>query len=78
MKLKNLKFVLCIFKGHKLTTPSIIDFMDKGNYLCKCYRCGLYEAHGEVGTITVSEKWAIKTKKEFDELFKLFEVKNNE
>lgn len=69
MKLKNINSIFCFFIGHRLTTPSIIDFICTQNYLCKCDRCGLYEAHGEIGTITVSEKWALEAKKEFDELF---------
>ena len=69
MNIKNLKYLFCILKGHKLVEPSIINFMDGRNYLCKCERCGLYEAKGELGRITVWERWAMNTKKEFDGMF---------
>lgn len=66
-----IKYPLCVFKGHMLDTPSIIDFIDSGNYLKRCSRCGLYHARSSLSgiSITVSKRDAEKWKREFDEEF---------
>ena len=71
MKASIIKYPVCLIKGHKLDTPSIIDFMDKGNYLKKCTRCGLYHARSSLSGIelTVTERWALEKNREFDEIF---------
>jgi hypothetical protein len=68
--MKILDFLKCAIRGHILDTPSIINFIDRGNFLKKCSCCGRYvakETHGL--TITLSEKEALEWKKEFEETF---------
>ena len=69
--MKVLKSVLCLFTGHKLDNPSIINPICKDNYLKKCSRCGLYEAHSYLDdiTITITEKEALKLKQKFEDKF---------
>ena len=64
-----IKYPVCLIKGHKLDTASIIDFIDRGNHLIKCSRCGLYHAQSSLSGIgmTVSERCAMKWKREHDE-----------
>lgn len=67
-----IKYPICVIMGHKLESPSIIEFIDKGNYLKKCSRCGLYKAASALDpclTLTVSERTAKKMKDEFEECF---------
>ena len=67
-----LKFPICMIKGHVLDTPSIINFMDKRNYLKKCSRCGLYHAYSDLSMIssTITERKAMKLKREFERKFR--------
>lgn len=67
MTVKIIKFPICIIKGHVLDTPSIINFIDSGNHLKKCSRCGLYHARSSLSgwPITLSEREAMKWKREF-------------
>ena len=60
-----------MIKGHVLDTPSIINFMDKRNYLKKCSRCGLYHAYSVLSMIssTITERKAMKLKREFERKF---------
>lgn len=37
------------------------------NWIKRCNRCGAYIMHSDIGSITLSEREAIKTKKEFEE-----------
>ena len=71
MKASLIKCPVCFLKGHRLDTPSIIDFMDKRNYLKRCSRCGLYHGYSVMSDIslTVTKKTAMKFKREFDEEF---------
>ena len=65
-----IKFLKCLVVGHTLEERSIINFMDKGNWLKKCSCCGLYRAKSKYYTpITVTEKTALKMKKRFEEKF---------
>ena len=66
-----IKFLKCVIVGHKLEEPSIINFMCKGNYLKKCSCCGKYVAESYVsGTrVLMTEKQALKLKREFEEKF---------
>lgn len=72
MRASLIKYPVCFFKGHRLDTPSIIDFMDRGNHLTRCSRCGLYHAHSSMSgiSLTVTKGYAIKLKREFDEEFR--------
>ena len=71
MTVKIVKFPICIIKGHVLDTPSIINFIDGGNHLKKCSRCGLYHARSSLSglTSTLSEREAMKWKREFIQVF---------
>lgn len=71
MTVKIIKFPICIIKGHVLDTPSIINFIDSGNYLKKCSRCGLYHARSSLSnwSITLREREAMKLKREFVQEF---------
>lgn len=70
MKPSVIKYPVCLLAGHILDTPSIIDFMDSGNYLKRCSRCGLYHARSTYGfQVTVSERVAMQWKREHDEEF---------
>ena len=65
------KVIKCGFKGHKLEEPSIIPFLDKRNYLKKCSRCGLYEAHDCLTGVhmTIGKRAAYRLKEEFESEF---------
>ena len=70
MKASVIKYPVCLFAGHILDTPSIIEFIDSGNYLKKCSRCGLYHARSTYGfAITISKRVAVRWKRAFDEEF---------
>ena len=72
MKVSAIKYPVCLIKGHRLDTPSIIDFIDRGNHLQKCSRCGLYHAYSDMSGISLvmTERSAMKLKREFDEIFR--------
>lgn len=64
------KVIKCAMKGHILDTPSIINFIDKDNYLKKCSRCGLYEGRSAFGMVAIfTEKEALQLKQESEMLF---------
>lgn len=69
---------VCFFVGHDIDPEESIvrDIMiDKRNWLCQCHRCGLYVMHdGAMSGLTVwmTRRSAMKTKKEFEDLFGLF------
>ena len=75
-----LRMIECLFKGHVIDpSESIVgDIMiDKRNWLCKCHRCGRYLMHDGAmsgGTVTMSEREALQTKKEFEEQMELFRL----
>lgn len=48
---------------------SIIPFICSDNWLKRCKVCGMYVAHGEVGSVLVSAKTAKKWKAEAFEKF---------
>ena len=65
-----IKVLKCVMVGHTLNEPSIINFIDSGNYLKKCSCCGLYVAKDTFGLkVTLTEKEALKLKREFEEEF---------
>lgn len=70
MRAKTIYRIICLFKGHDINPDESIvgDIMiDKRNWLCKCHRCGLYEMHGEIGTITLTKSQALRTKMELEQ-----------
>lgn len=65
-----IKFIKCLVVGHTLKEPSIINFIDSGNYLKKCSCCGLYIGRSTYGMKKLfTEKEALKLKREFEEKF---------
>lgn len=70
-----LKAIICAFKGHDIDpNENITQTQDNRNYLCKCKRCGLYEAHDLLTntSITLSEKEAYRFKEEFESEMEMF------
>lgn len=68
--MKILNFLKCAIRGHILDTPSIINFIDSGNFLKKCSCCGRYVVRSTDGlVVTMSEKEALEWKQEFEEEF---------
>ena len=66
------KYIKCLIVGHDvLKSKSICDTIDCNHWLKKCNCCGLYVMNGDVGSITLSEKSALKIKREFDDIFSL-------
>ena len=63
------KIAICAVKGHRLEEKSIVNTICRANWLKKCSRCGMYVMHGEVGSVMLTEKAAMKVKKEFEEAF---------
>lgn len=63
-----IKRIKCDFIGHDIDPDeSIINFIDKHNYLCKCHRCGFYVAQSTMGPkVVISEKRALEWKDEFE------------
>lgn len=68
-----LKRLVCLFKGHVLTTPSITMAIGENNWLKKCDRCGYYVLHADAGGVTVSEKYALDFKRRFEAEMKRYE-----
>lgn len=65
-----IKFFKCVVVGHTLKEPSIVNFIDSGNYLKKCSCCGLYVAKSTYGQkALITEKQALKLKQEFEKKF---------
>ena len=71
--MKIFKYIKCLLVGHDISeSKSIVKTICSDNWLKKCNCCGRYIMHGEIGSICISEKQALKVKKEFDELFNPF------
>ena len=64
-----IKFVKCIFAKHQLDTPSIVNTICRNNWLKKCSCCGMYIMHGESGAVLLTEKQALKVKRDFEKAF---------
>lgn len=63
-----MKFLICLFKKHTLE-PSIVNTICKNNWLKRCSRCGLYLMHGDIGTVILTKKQAMKIKAEYEKEF---------
>jgi len=69
------KAIICMVKGHDINPDeSIVGhiMLDKRNWLCRCHRCGLYVMNdGAISnsSITISERQAMKTKRDFERDF---------
>ena len=64
-----IKLLICLIKGHDFKEPSLVNTINKNNWLKRCSRCGCYVMHGDIGQIIVTGKDAYKIKKEFEEKF---------
>ena len=64
-----IKAILCMMAGHKLNEPSIVNTLCTNNWLKRCSRCGLYVMHGDIGSITLTKRRALRVKQEFEEEF---------
>lgn len=72
-----MKYLMCIFKKHKLE-PSIVNTISKNNWIKRCSRCGLYLMHGDIGTVILTKKQAMKIKDEYEKVFPYMVAKENE
>lgn len=61
--------VKCFVLGHDLSgSESIVETFHSINWIRKCNRCGRYIMHGDLGAIYISEKDALKFKKDLEEI----------
>lgn len=64
------KYIKCLLFGHDISgSKSIVETCCSNNWLKKCNCCGRYIMNGNIGSVCISEKEALKIKDEFDELF---------
>ena len=62
------KYIKCLLFKHDISgSESIVETFNGNNWLKKCNCCGRYIMHGNLGSVCISEKEALKIKKEFDE-----------
>ena len=67
-----LKYGKCLLFGHDISgSKSIVETCCSNNWLKKCNCCGRYIMNGDFGSVSISEKKALKIKSEFDELWSL-------
>ncbi len=72
------KYIKCLFVGHDVSkSKSICDTINRNNWLKKCNCCGLYVMHSNIGSITLSEKSALKIKREFNDTISLLHSVSN-
>lgn len=64
-----MKRIICWIEGHKLEDKSIVRTISSNNWLKKCSRCGQYVMHGDIGSVCISEKSALKIKANFEKEF---------
>lgn len=68
-----LKYIKCLFVGHDISgNESIIKTFCSNHWIRKCNCCGRYIMHGDIGSISISEKEAFEFKNEFEEMFRLY------
>lgn len=62
------KYIKCLLFKHDVSgSESIVETFNSNNWLKRCNCCGRYIMHGNLGSVCISEKEALKIKKEFDE-----------
>ena len=62
------KYIKCLLFKHDISgSESIVETFCSNNWLKRCNCCGRYIMHGDLGDICISEKEALRIKKEFDE-----------
>ena len=70
--MKVLKHIKCMLYGHDISgSKSIVETINSHNWIKKCNCCGMYIMHGDLGSICISEKEALKLKSEFDKTVEL-------
>ena len=68
------KAIACVMVGHNTKeSESIVNAFSSNNWIKRCNRCGAYIMHGDIGSITLSKREALKTKKEFEEEMSLLD-----
>ena len=61
------KGIACLIVGHNTKdSESIVNTICADNWIKRCNRCGLYVMHGASGSVTLSERQALKEKKEYE------------
>lgn len=69
------KYIKCLLFGHDISgSKSIVETFCSNNWLKKCNCCGRYLMHGDIGSICISEKEALKIKNEFDGIFNYYKT----
>ena len=69
------KSIKCLLVGHDISgNKSIIETFCSNHWIKKCNCCGKYLMHGDIGSICISEKEALKIKNEYDEVFDLYKT----
>lgn len=58
----------CTFKGHKIK-ENMINPIYSVYRLGRCNRCGFYVMQGEIGSVIVTKRNALKIKRDFEEKF---------
>ena len=67
------KYIKCLLIGHDISNSiSIVETFSPINWIKKCNCCGRYIMYGDLGSICISEKEALKFKKEIDEIKALY------
>lgn len=62
------KAIACLIVGHNTQeSKSIVNAFSSNNWIKRCNRCGAYIMHSDIGSITLSKREALETKKKFEE-----------
>lgn len=68
------KGIACLIVGHNTReSKSIVNAFSPNNWIKRCNRCGAYIMHSDIGSITLSEREALKAKKKFEEEMSLLD-----
>ena len=60
--------IRCFVNGHDVSTSkSIIETINSNNWIKQCNRCGRYIMHSDIGGVCISEKEAMKFKREYEQ-----------
>lgn len=60
-------YIKCVIVGHDVSgSESIVETFCSNNWLKRCNRCGRYIMHGDIGSVCMSEKEALKVKRDFE------------
>lgn len=68
------KYIKCFFFGHDISdSESIVETINSNNWIKQCNCCGRYIMHGDLGSICISKKEALKLKDKFDKTFAMLQ-----